>query len=155
MRKTALLFPLLLQLLFANIQAQPLLVPVEDDLTGVWIGTLYQEEGGIADQFYFLLEIEQNGMFAEGISRVGLDDIQAAISFVATRKPAGHWAFTERKIMSSRAPEHLEWCYKQYHLSLKYATDGSQVLSGPWWGRSKNGKCIPGTIILKRSKTRA
>ncbi|PHI20069.1 hypothetical protein CEQ90_10060 [Lewinellaceae bacterium SD302] len=127
----------------------------EDSISGVWVGSLYQQEGGIADEFYFLLEINQQGLYAEGISRVGLEDIQAAITFVATRELAGHWAFTEREITSSRAPDNLEWCYKQYHLKLKYASDGSMILTGPWWGRSKSGACIPGTIILKKSKTRA
>lgn len=133
------------------------LLPAKDvpNLNGHWAGKLYQQEGGFASEFEFWLEIKQDGYSAEGTSSVYYNDIAAAISFVAKREANGAWLFTEIKVIDSRKPEHLEWCYKQYRLRIEFATDGSIILTGPWWGASKSGRCVPGHIILRKSLPRA
>lgn len=155
MQKTLLTLFFLLLINTPFLLGQALPAPNEVDLSGIWAGQLFQQSGGYADSFGFILEIEQNGYSAKGTSRVFIDDIAAAITFVAIREINGHWLFTEREVINSRKPIHLEWCYKQYRLSLKYSSNGDLILSGPWWGQSKTGNCIPGHIVLRRSKVRA
>jgi hypothetical protein len=145
---------ILLSFPLSALPAQLFLVPDTASIEGIWIGTLYQDEGGYADKFQFMLEIGPGQFANSGLSRVGIEDIQAAISFEAVKNADASWTFTEIEVINSRQPELVEWCFKGYRLSLKYASNGDLILSGRWWGKSSGGACVPGYIILRKSNGR-
>jgi hypothetical protein len=43
---------------------------------------------------------------------------------------------------------------KQYEIRVSYTPEGL-LLSGPWWGNSELGPCIPGSIKLRKKQKTA
>ncbi|NJC26201.1 hypothetical protein [Neolewinella antarctica] len=121
----------------------------QPDLTGSWVGKLYQNEGGIAPDFEFSMDIVQNGIFVRGTSFVRHEGIWAEIAFSGYQKENGSVLLTETKILRSQKPEDLSWCMKEYELRAAF-NDAGMLLSGPWWGDSIYGACIPGSVRLTR-----
>ena len=140
---------LLLYALF-NFATACLHAQTDADLSGVWTGTLYQNEGGIADQFELYFDIEQIGPALRGKAYVRLGELYAEMKLSGYRSGSGGWRITETEILrSDKAGLAVSWCMKDYELRLGYL-DGHWVLNGPWWGNSEYGACIPGTITLRR-----
>lgn len=137
--------------LFAQLLPHPSLT----ELVGFWSGKLYQQEGGYAETFGFTLQIDQDGYSASGVARVYIGELMGTFAFEAQREAGGTWLFREKEVVQSKKPDHLEWCIKEYRLKLKFTTDGSILLSGPWWGNSPGGACVPGHIVLRRGDPRA
>ncbi|MEM7575761.1 MAG: hypothetical protein AAF433_22850 [Bacteroidota bacterium] len=138
----------------AQLDAQ-LLPGVEDEIAGFWIGILKQNEGGYADQFELTLNLEARGGVVDGTAYVALGDIKAEMAITGQRLPNGSWSLWETRIIRSEEPEHLSWCLKGFELTINWNSDGDLVLSGPWWGNTQWGPCVPGYITLKRPKDRA
>ena len=136
---------LLLTLSLARLSAQP-----EVDLSGVWTGTLFQNEGGIAERFELYFDIEQIGPAIKGKAYVRLGELYAEMKLSGYRTGSGGWRITETEILrSDKAGMAVSWCMKDYELRVDYR-EGNWVLNGPWWGSSEYGPCIPGTITLRR-----
>jgi len=125
-----------------------------EDLSGIWVGELTQNEGGIADKFEFSMQLRQNGMFMSGTSYVKLGEIWAEMELSGYQLANGSWKLTETKILRAQKPEDLSWCMKLYEVRAAYSPTG-MTLHGPWWGSSEFGPCIPGSVRLKLSKKRA
>ncbi len=125
------------------------------DISGVWTGTLSQNQGGYAEQYDFFLHLEQKGKRVIGRAKVGVKEVQAEFSVIGTKQANGTWLFQEGELIVSQKPEFLEWCAKGYHLRLDYGPKGLLLLSGPWWGTATSGPCIPGNIRLQRKKDQA
>lgn len=121
----------------------------QPNLSGMWVGQLLQNEGGIAPEFYFSMEIAQNGIFVRGKSYVKHEGIWAEMAFSGHVDQNGSLILTETEILRSQKPNDLSWCMKEYKLRLSYTPEG-MVLVGPWWGDSIYGPCIPGSVRLKR-----
>ena len=125
----------------------------DEDLTGIWVGKLYQDAGGIAEQFEFSVQIRQVGPAIKGTTFVQLDDIWAEMAFSGYRQPNGSWKLTEYEVIRAQKPAALSWCMKRLELVLNY-TDEGMVLTGPWWGNSEFGPCVPGSVRLHRKANR-
>ncbi|PPK86298.1 hypothetical protein CLV84_3221 [Neolewinella xylanilytica] len=140
------LLPALLSLFLTTaLQAQ-----FEPDLSGIWTGTLYQNEGGIADRFDLYFDLEQIGPVVKGKAYVQLGDLHAEMRLSGYQTGSGSWRITESEILrNNKAGLEVSWCMKDYELRLAYR-DGNLVLNGPWWGSSEYGRCIPGSITLRR-----
>ena len=122
----------------------------EVDLSGVWTGTLFQNEGGIAERFELYFDIEQIGPAIKGKAYVRLGELYAEMKLSGYRTGSGGWRITETEILrSDKAGMAVSWCMKEYELRVDYR-EGNWVLNGPWWGSSEYGPCIPGTITLRR-----
>lgn len=123
------------------------------DISGTWVGELFQDAGGLADKFELSLQIRQIGPSIQGTSYVRLDGIWAEMEFSGYRQGNGSWKVKELRVVRAEKPEALSWCMKRYRLSLIYTRNGLQ-LSGPWWGDSEFGPCIPGSVRLEKKKKR-
>ena len=121
----------------------------QTDLSGSWEGTLYQNEGGIAPKFQFTMEIVQSGIFVRGRSLVSYQGIWAEMSFSGYQNELGTLILTETKVLRSKKPDDLSWCMKEYELRAEMTQIGT-VLTGPWWGDSAFGPCVPGSVRLTR-----
>ena len=121
-----------------------------DNLSGTWSGVLLQNEGGIADRFELYFDIEQIGLSLHGTAFVKLDELQAEMKVSGYRTLNGNWRLSETKILrNNKAGLAVSWCMKEYDLRVTYR-DGELILTGPWWGDSEYGACIPGSITLRR-----
>lgn len=119
------------------------------DISGTWVGELFQDAGGIADKFGFSMEIQQIGRAIKGTTYVRLDDIWAEMDFSGYLLPNGSWKILERGVVRSQKPIELSWCMKRFELALDYTAAGL-LLTGPWWGDSEFGPCIPGSVRLRK-----
>lgn len=124
------------------------------DISGTWVGALYQDAGGIADEFEFNMEIRQIGPSINGTSYVKLGDIWAEMEFSGFLQANGSWKINEFRVVRAEKPEALSWCMKRFLLTLGYTKRGL-LLSGPWWGNSQFGPCVPGSVRLERKTKRA
>ena len=126
------------------------LLPAQDDLSGSWSGLLLQNEGGISDRFELFFELKQIGLSVKGTAFVRLGDLQAQMKVSGFQTPDGSWRLSETEILrSNKAGLAVSWCMKEYDLRAEYH-DGELILTGPWWGYSEYGACIPGSITLRR-----
>ncbi|MEO0734503.1 MAG: hypothetical protein AAFZ52_16825 [Bacteroidota bacterium] len=123
----------------------------EVDLNGIWTGELLQNPGGIAEKFDFSMQLRHNGLFLQGTSFVRFGEIYVEMELSGTREPNGSWKLTETKILRGEKPPELSWCIKKYELRVYYTKEGLR-LSGPWWGDSEYGACVPGSVHLIRKK---
>jgi hypothetical protein len=128
---------------------RPSLDTISTNLTGVWIGELLQNEGGIAEKFEFSTQLRHHGIFMSGTAYVKLQGIYAEMELSGYQLPNGSWKLTETKILRDSKPEALLWCMKLYELRVDYTADGI-ILHGPWWGSTIQNPCIPGSVRLKR-----
>lgn len=121
------------------------------DISGTWVGELYQDAGGIADKFELSMQIRQIGPSIQGTSYVKLDGIWAEMEFSGYLQSNGSWKISEARVVRAEKPEALSWCMKRYLLTVNYTRNGLQ-LNGPWWGDSEFGPCIPGSVRLEKKK---
>jgi hypothetical protein len=141
--------PLPQQELPSHLRSRPQL-----SLSGLWTGELLQNEGGIADRFGFTMHLRQNGIFMTGTAHVQLGEIWAEMKLSGFQLANGSWQLTETEIIRSQKPDDLSWCMKRYELRVGYTAKG-MTLHGPWWGSSKFGPCVPGSVRLKIMKKTA
>ena len=125
----------------------------QTNLTGIWVGELLQNPGGIAERFELTMQLRQNGVFMSGTAYVSYGELWAEMAFSGYELPNGSWKLTETEILRAAELEQLAWCMKEYSLQLNYTKQGL-TLHGPWWGKSKFGSCVPGSIRLQKKKTR-
>ena len=129
----------------------PLSAQGEVDLSGIWTGTLFQNEGGIADRFELFFDVRQVGPSLRGKASVRLGKLYAEMQLSGYRSPSGSWTLRETEILrSDKAGLAVSWCMKDYELRAEFQ-HGEWILSGPWWGQSEYGPCVPGTITLRRT----
>ncbi len=127
---------------------------LEYSLSGLWVGELLQNEGGIAERFEFSMQLRQNGIFMNGTAFVRLGEIWAEMQLSGFQLANGSWKLTETEILRYQKPDELSWCMKLYELRVEY-TPGGLSLHGPWWGSSDFGPCVPGSVRLKMKKKSA
>lgn len=126
-----------------------------DDINGTWEGLLRQNEGGFAELFVIGMRLEARGGTLSGTVYVALDDIEAEMTVEGHKRANGSWLLQEKQVIHSRKPDYLEWCIKGFELTVSYDQNGDVVLRGPWWGRTKFGPCVPGSVELRRKRERA
>ncbi len=122
------------------------------DISGTWSGLLLQNEGGFADRFELFFNLEQIGLSLKGTAFVKLGELQAEMKLSGFQTPDGSWRISEIGILrNNKAGLQVSWCLKEYDLRVDYH-DGELILTGPWWGNSEYGPCVPGSITLRRSR---
>jgi len=127
--------------------------PAEIDLNGIWTGELLQNPGGIAERFEFSMQLKHNGIFMQGTSFVRFGEVFVEMELSGYRQPNGTWKLTETKILRGEKPENLSWCIKRFELRIGYTKEGV-LLTGPWWGNSEFGPCVPGSVhLIKKVKS--
>ena len=120
------------------------------DISGNWSGLLLQNEGGFADKFELYFDLKQIGLSLRGTAFVQLGELQAEMEVSGFQRPDGSWRISETKILrNNKAGLQVSWCMKEYDLRVDYR-NGELILTGPWWGQSDYGPCIPGSITLRR-----
>ncbi len=123
---------------------------ISEDISGTWSGLLLQNEGGFADQFELYFDVEQIGLSLKGTAYVKLGELQAEMKLRGYQTANGNWRLSETEVIrDNKAGLEVSWCIKEYDLRVDYR-QGELVLTGPWWGNSQYGPCVPGSITLKR-----
>ena len=131
--------------------AEPLPAQKAPDISGNWEGVLLQNPGGIAPRFDMTMNIRRRGLSIVGTTYVTLDNIWAEFEFSGYQLPSGSYKIVETKVLRGVKPEDLSWCMKRYELRLETGGEGP-VLTGPWWGNSGYGPCVPGSVRLTKRK---
>jgi outer membrane protein OmpA-like peptidoglycan-associated protein len=118
------------------------------DFSGVWIGILRQEAGGLNDiyEFSIILDQDKNGNLT-GTSLIRIEDTKeyAVISLIGKATLQGI-VIQEIRVIEQSIRTHAYWCIKNY--TLRY-NPTRESLSGPW---SAKQTCAPGTMELIRPK---
>ncbi len=134
---------------FGSIQAQS----VDSLFSGIWIGELTQNPGGMAQNYPFRMVIKVNGDKVHGItySNIYDDPNFANMEFTGTIFKGKLLTFQETKILDATVMDDYIWCIKGGQLTLKNKGD-KLLLEGYWQGSVEGGgSCIPGKIYLKKS----
>lgn len=115
--------------------------PAAQDLSGRWVGTASQE--GVAGEFYYELELQQQGDAIAGTAYSRTADGRYEARFaVGGKYGSGELLLQE---VSQISPAEPRWCLKYARLALSAGADSAR-LSGPWTARN----CSPGTVRLAR-----
>ncbi|NJB85173.1 hypothetical protein GGR26_000918 [Lewinella marina] len=140
------------RLLFPAFLLLPLLVVAQwrPDISGSWSGLLLQNEGGFSDRFELYMNLEQIGLSVRGTAYVRLGELHAEMKVSGFQTLDGSWRISELEILrNNKAGLTVAWCMKEYDLRADYR-QGELVLTGPWWGNSSYGPCVPGSITLRK-----
>ncbi len=131
----------------------PLLLFGQTGIEGTWKGTITQYEGGFRTEYgmELMLNLQDDGKLT-GKSYVYVDDIYAIMEVEGSLFNKVFIKLEDTKIVDSKIVERLQWCIKNYQLTLKEA--GSS-LEGFWQGSTKDSQCIPGRIFLRRKTPKA
>jgi len=125
----------------------------QDEFSGLWTGTITQEEGDQSIPFKFELYLKQDGNTVYGRSYVYADDIYAEMEVQGEIHSNFYLHFEELKIVDSEVHEGMEWCIKSGHLVLK-KTGEILRLEGAWRGQTSFSACTPGKVRLRKVKDR-
>lgn len=117
------------------------------DLSGKWTGALTQSVNGQKKEYYFELQLHQEGYQLRGASIVAANDKTTATSLVEGTWENGEIQYQELKFIKIRDPKGTEnWCLKQ--MSLTYKLEGDvESLTGTW---ERGGGCGKGDLTLSR-----
>ncbi len=137
-----LIFTLALILTSTHLNAQ--------DISGEWNGVITQEEGGLSDEYYFSIYIQQKGSEITGFTKVELYQDKKRI-FFARKKIKGTFDgknlfFKELEIVDQEMYSISNICLIE--AKLKFVLDKSALcLKGTWGGvTTKGATCSPGKI---------
>lgn len=126
----------------------------QDNLTGLWLGEITQEEGGFAPDYTFEIYITQKGNKIIGRSYVFVDEIYASFDISGDVNNEIYIELKDSEILENKVNDGMEWCLKQYQLVFKMK-NGIPCLEGFWQGKTSFSTCIPGKVFLKKQVPRA
>lgn len=124
------------------------------NLTGLWIGTITQDEGGYRPEYTFEIYLNQDGEAVTGRSYVFVDKIYAVMNLRGSLHSKLYLNLKDEKILDHKVDNGMEWCMKKYQLVLKNK-DGVFHLEGFWQGDTTFSTCIPGKVRLTKTEPRA
>lgn len=124
------------------------------DFSGLWTGTITQDEGGYRSEYKFEMYLHQSGTKIYGRSYVYDDDLYAVMDLTGSVYNDNYLRFQESKIVDFTTVEGMEWCIKRGHLILKRQF-GNTKITGVWKGDTGFSACIPGKIFLERTTAQA
>lgn len=120
---------------------------------GKWTGKIVQQKGGIAESYYYEIELSltHNKIKGKGFikteSMYGHFEISGSLNGSAVQ-------LEDVRITNENIREQAAWCIKKMRLNLIFK-NGVYCLEGPWSGYTQWGDCSPGKIYLKRDAIRA
>ena len=126
----------------------------QDNLTGLWLGKITQEEGGFAPDYTFEIYITQKGNKIKGRSYVFVDEIYASFDISGEVNNEIYLDLKDSDILENKVNDGMEWCLKKYQLVFKMK-NGTPSLEGFWQGKTSFSTCIPGKVFLKKQVPRA
>ena len=126
----------------------------QSEITGSWVGTITQQEGGYSTEYKFELYLFKKGGEIVGRSFVYLDEIYAEMDLKVDFLSHDKISFQEIRLVDFKKVEGMEWCIKNGLLRFK-RRGTSAKLEGSWEGRTSFGNCIPGQVFLTRTVPRA
>lgn len=126
----------------------------QDNLTGLWLGKITQEEGGFAPDYTFEIYITQKGNKIKGRSYVYVDEIYASFDISGEINNEIYLELKDSDILENKVNDGMEWCLKKYQLVFKMK-NGTPNLEGFWQGKTSFSTCIPGKVFLKKQVPRA
>lgn len=131
------------------------LVAQDADIVGDWQGVITQNSGGYRPQYDFEISIRKDATGKlYGQTYVSFDEVNATMRFTGEMLDEKTFSFQETEILGAAKLTDMDWCIKAGKLSL--VRQGKKwLLTGPWWGQSGFGKCVPGLIVLKKKEPRA
>jgi hypothetical protein len=126
----------------------PLFCFGQTNISGNWIGTITQKEGGYRSKYKFELYLKQSGSELSGRSYVYVDNIYAEM-ILKGRIVGDQVTLYESEIIEFKEFEGMEWCIK--NCKLKLVKSGKNwKLEGGWEGFTSFGACIPGSVFLQK-----
>ena len=126
----------------------------QTELTGVWKGTITQNEGGYRPEYVFEIYLNQKGDVVTGRSYVFVDKIYAVMNLSGSVHSDLYLNLKDAKILDHKVDTGMEWCMKKYQLVLKIKGD-TLHLEGFWQGDTTFSTCIPGKVKLTKIDPRA
>ena len=126
----------------------------QENLTGLWLGKITQEEGGFAPDYTFEIYITHKGNKIKGRSYVYVDEIYASFDISGEINNEIYLELKDSDILENKVNDGMEWCLKQYQLVFKMK-NGIPNLEGFWQGKTSFSTCIPGKVFLKKQVPRA
>ena len=130
------------------------LLPAQNNLTGLWRGTITQDEGGYRSEYTFEIMIKQDGDKISGRSYVFVDDIHATMILSGSIHSNVYLSLKDSQILDFKVNEGMEWCMKNYQLVFKNNVNPLR-LEGFWQGSTTFSTCVPGKVFLKKVVPRA
>lgn len=128
----------------------------EDDLSGIWKGTLTQGPGGCYPNYFLELQITVAGDRISGKAYDYYDKVNfVKIAFTGRYNAQTHrLVLIEDRVLNAEIPADCQPCIKTYDLT--YSRNGTiGELNGDWKGvySDKNLICPPGKIRLRKAAT--
>lgn len=119
------------------------------DMTGEWNGMLKQETGGVAQIYYFSMNLKHQGKNITGTSKISLTTNPQLYAVMELRGTFQHdiLQFEETKIKTQAPNSNIKWCIKKGRLKFTIKKDGFCV-DGTWGGKTEQGVCPPGTLTI-------
>ncbi len=124
------------------------------EISGQWLGTITQNPGGHATSYEFEVFLSQTGKKLRGRSYSRVDDVYTILELKGEIKGDKIIFLEETKIVDVYLYEGLEACYKKAQLVLSYK-GGQWQMEGFWSGKTDDGDCIPGKVLLFKKVPRA
>jgi len=120
------------------------------DISGKWVGKLYQGEGGVRSTYNFMMKLtSDNQGNITGFSEISFTDDPDVYGIILLegKFKEKKFSFSESEISEQNIKNDLmKWCIKTGNLAYT-EKEGKAFLMGKWDG----GKtCSPGTIILSK-----
>ncbi len=138
----------LLFIAFSVISAQQI------NVSGLWRGTITQNEGGYRPKYDFEIFLNQKGNKLSGRSYVFIENIYAVLELTGEITGSQTIQIKETRIVDSKKTQGLEWCIKSYNLT--FSKSGNKLtLSGSWFGHTNGVPCVPGVVSLSKKFARA
>jgi len=125
-----------------------------NNLTGVWEGTLTQEKGGYKSSYPITISLNDDGKEIKGTFSTVTNELSAKIEINGSWINKKHLQLQDGKVIHHKEPKGVEWCTKIYKLQWAKLGDTSTLI-GTWSGTINGDSCIPGKLTVKRQKTRA
>src|SRR5688572_2902624 len=88
-------------------------VPSTDDVTGVWVGIVYQARGGVRKVYPFMMALTQDESRVNGTSFIALPDDPSTYGLMelSGSVDGDQFVFTESQIIS-QSDINFRWCIK-------------------------------------------
>ncbi len=138
---------------FINVAAQS--ESGKPNISGQWLGTITQNEGGYASSYEFEIYISQTGNRISGRSYSKVDDLYTILELRGELKSGTLLFFEETKIVDVKLLEDLDACFKKAQMTISYMNGKPYKMKGFWTGKTETGDCIPGEISLFKIVPRA
>ncbi len=139
------------------LQASAFFAPAEPlNLTGLWEGTITQDETYYSRTFDVQLYLEDENGKIGGTSFINGNNIEAQIDLEGTCESGISLLLKDVEIKRNTVIEgaDMEWCLKNYILSIK-REKGQIIMEGHWNGKTSFDVCTPGKVYLKKGVDRA